>query len=555
MKLNEAKLNENISYVLISLLVLLSFYALLIFSAFDDNALTSWYWVFMDADIKRISMLLVAGLLAAYIFLKTQLLERRPVLFLFASSFFIGMLFWREPEVIIDASRYFTQAKHMEVYGIGYFVREWGREIVAWTDLPAVPFFYGLVFWIFGEERIYIQTFNSLLFSFTILLTYLIGKRLWGSEVGIYAGFLLLAFPYLLTQVPLMLVDVPAMFFLTLSIFACIDALDKGGAGAIAMASTALLLAFSSKFSAWLMLSVLALIFLVIRKEKTLERGIAIAIVSAVLIGAVFLLKFDVLYSQLGLIQSYQLPGLERWGESFVSTFLFQTHPFVTSAALYSFFAAFRKRDTKYPIVGWLVLLIFLLDIKRIRYILPVFPMLALMASYGLNEVQDRKLRKFLASCAVFSSLAVAVFAYLPFLESMSAVNLKSAGEFVDSLDAEHVEVFTVAPPTIYNPAISVALFDMFTDKRIFYTPRVDFYPPEQVEVSPLRFTWAYKNPEYYSYKGQEKIIVVISQNINDSYPNYLEQKLGSYSLYKSFETVGAKPYIYNTIVRVFISL
>src|SRR5208283_5695276 len=55
------------------------------------------------------------------------------------------------------------------------------------------------------------------------------------------------------------------------------------------------------------------------------------------------------------------------------------------------------------------------------------------------------------------------------------------------------------------NIAVSVPILDLFTDKRIHYVYRRADYlkympPPEKIAVSPLRFTWIYKNPYYYSW-------------------------------------------------------
>ena len=61
---------------------------------------------------------------------------------------------------------------------------------------------------------------------------------------------------------------------------------------------------------------------------------------------------------------------------------------------------------------------------------MPVFPMFALMASYGLEAVTHRELRKFLVYAAVSTSLVIALFAYLPFLQKMSPVNLRDAGRY-----------------------------------------------------------------------------------------------------------------------------
>ena len=72
---------------------------------------------------------------------------------LFIVSFAVSAMFWQEPEMIVDASRYFTQAKHLELYGFGYFFREWGNGINAWTDLPAIPFLYGVALCGFRGEQ------------------------------------------------------------------------------------------------------------------------------------------------------------------------------------------------------------------------------------------------------------------------------------------------------------------------------------------------------------------------------------------------------------------
>jgi 4-amino-4-deoxy-L-arabinose transferase-like glycosyltransferase len=68
--------------------------------------------------------------------------------------------------------------------------------------------------------------------------------------------------PYLLTQVPLMLADVPTMFFLTLAVFSVVKAIDRGGTGPLVLSGSAVALAVLSKYSAWLMLTVLPVIVL-----------------------------------------------------------------------------------------------------------------------------------------------------------------------------------------------------------------------------------------------------------------------------------------------------
>jgi len=501
----------------------------------------------------------VPGIIVAYLLARLSLLERgslaAPVLLSAAAA----AMLWSEPELLMDASRYFTQAKHLEVYGAGYFLKGWGREIVAWTDLPAIPFLFGTVLSVFGEHRTAIQAFTTALFSSTILLTFLIGKKLWSEEIGFSAGLLLLGMPCLVAQVPLMLVDIPTMFFLTLAIYTFMGALDRGGGGRVMLASCTLFLTVFSKYSAWLFLSELGIIAaLAMRKDRrsAIRRSLAVLALSGALIAAAAIYKADVFADQLALLTSYQLPGLERWGESHISTFFFQVHPFVTIAAVCSFFVAFRKKDPSFLIISWLLVLVFLADIRRFRYLLPVLPMLALMAAYGLQLIARREVRAFIVSVTVVTSLITLFFGYLPFARSTSAMNIKRAGEYLDSAGVRAVEVVTLPlRDPVVNPAVAVPLLDLFTRGKIRYN-----YDPGLVAAStewatsPVRFTREYQNPKYYTDDPVPRgaAVVVISGGPVDGLPSSLRQRMGASSVTKRFAT-SSDPFRYKTIVDVSI--
>ena len=549
-----------LTHAVVLLLSLAAFLTLFVFRAQDDNRLTSWQWVFTDADVFRITPILVVGLLLAYALATVPLPRHRPASVLFVLSFAVAALSWTEPEVIVDTARYFTQAKHVELYGVGYFLTEWGGQISAWTDLPLVPLLYGLIFSLFGENRIFIQVFTTLLFSGTVVLTYLIGKTLWDEAVGFYAGALLLGMPYLLAQVPLMLVDVPTMFFLTLAVFMTILAFEHGGTRLVMLAALAVALAFWTKYSTWLMLSVLPVVFLARHwngPRPVWLRAAALAAASGVLIGTVLLLNLDVIMRQLELLQSYQAPGLRRWGESFTSTFLFQFHPFISGAALFSAYAAYKHRDARYAIILWLPLLLVLLEIKRIRYLLPMFPMLALMASYGLREIQDRAVRKYVVLCTVASSVVIMVFGFLPFAQNASAANLKQAGAYLDSLELDRVEV--IALPQLHalvNPAVSVPILDLFTSRRLVVRHDSGAAPAAQtLAKSSLRFTWEYRNPAYYAAGTDAPVdsaVVVIASDPAQLLPASIGQRLQGYRLSREF-VVSENVFGYRTLVQVYL--
>jgi 4-amino-4-deoxy-L-arabinose transferase-like glycosyltransferase len=545
--------------LIIALLNLASFLTLFNIRSIDDNRLTSWKWVFSDAKIANLSLILLAGFIIAYGISKLQFFKPKAILLLLI-SFVSAAMFWEEQETIVDATRYFTQAKHLKIYGIEFFIQRWGKDIFSWTDLPVVPLLYGLIIKFLGECRLYLQIFNTLLFSMTVGLTFMIGKTLWDENTGLYAGLLMLGIPYIFTQVPLMLVDVPTMFFLTLSIFAVIKALEQGGIWPTFLSCAALFIVIFSKYSAWLWLTVMIPIILVYMRDEprlTFKRSSIIALITLLLIIIVFLYYSDVISEQIKLLIAYQRPGLRRWTESFVSTFFFQIHPLITIAAIYSIYVAVKKKDMKYAIVGYLIFLVIILQIKRIRYIIPLFPMIALMASYGLQELRNNETKIFMVFCIIIYSFTISYSAYLPFLQKISTVNIKHAGKFVNTLDVEGIEVITLPQKkSIINPQISVPLLDLYTDKRIFYQPNSE--TPQnwnKIKNSSLRFTWEFTNPDYYIRKkkrhNQSRAMVVISPEPDQPLSSYLIRKTQYYKHSKVFQT-NTGLFRYKTVVTVY---
>jgi hypothetical protein len=556
MSSRESFLDKYYSYIIALICAVAVFFLQYVFRSFDDNRLTSWAWTFVNVDLSWFMPGLIIGTILVYTVFRSPFAVQRPLLFLSISSFAVSTIFWKTPEVILDASRYFTQAKHLSTFGAGYFLKEWGMGISAWTDLPLIPFMYGLLFKFFGESRAYIQILTSSLFSMTVVLTCLTGRALWDEDTGFYAGAMLLGIPYLYSQIPLMLVDVPTMFFLTLSIFTFIKAMKSGG-GWILFSAVAIFCTAFSKYSTWMMLSVLAIIFLVYAApgrgnrrgtgtgKRVLYRGALIAIVAGTLIGSVFFLKYDVMAGQMAFLREYQAPGLKRWGESFVSTFLYQVHPFITIAAVVSFFVAFIKRDAKFLIISFPVLLLLVLQIQRSRYLMVAFPMLAIMASYGFQRIINLDLRKFIASSIIASAAAVAIFAYLPFLQSLSMVNFREAGEFIDSINGAKIDVYTVqSDSTSVNIAVTIPLLDLFTTKDIqYHYDAGSAVPADDISESPLRFTWEFANPLYYEVEkmpsANEPAVVIISNSPEAGIPESAMAAITGYKKEKVFNSTS----------------
>lgn len=476
-----------------------TYFLLFLGRAADDNALTSWSWVFAGRGAVRGLWAANAGLAAAALLARFPWPRRRGGALLALAALAASAAFRREPEVIVDAARYFTQAQHLERFGAGDFLREWGRGVFAWTDLPLVPFLYGAAFRVLGEDRAAVQVLTSALFAGTVALTHRLGTRFWGEEAGFAAGLLLLGIPYLWTQVPLMLTDVPAMFFFTLAVFAFLRALERGGAWGLVLAPAAVFLALLSKYSLWPLLSTLPVAALACAASPGFPgpracaaRGATVALAALALTAAAAAPKLDLLLSQVDLLRTYQWEGLKRWGESPLSTFLFQTSPVLPAAAAASLPVAWRRRDRRLVPVAWPVLLLLVLGSGRSRYWMPALPFLALLAARGILEIGGPALRRFGPLAAALPSLAIALCAYLPFLEGTSAANLQRAGAYLDRLGVRRVEVVTLpVPDAPVDPAVAVPLLDLFTDARVVRRPASGPRPaPEARARSSLRFTW-----------------------------------------------------------------
>lgn len=545
--------------VLVALLALSVFPLQFILRAADDNRLVSWQWALAPDDFTRVLALVALGVLAAYGLSRRAWTERRAAPAVAALAFLASVPFWSEPEVIPDAARYFTQAKHFALNGPAAFHAGWGHEIPAWTDLPLLPMLYGALFAVAGEARLAIQVLNSLLFAATAVLTFLTGKLLWTRTTGLHAALLLLGMPYLLTQVPLMLVDTATMFLVTLAAFSAAAALRRGSVPSLAGAAAALALALLAKYSAWIAILIPPLLALSMTRH---ERPRALAQAGTVVLGGVLLAgaflagRAEVVMSQLALLWNYQVPALAGWQESAASTFLFQIHPFVTLAALISIVLAAARRDARMAAIGAIVLLALVLGGRRIRYLVIVMPLLAMMAAYGLQVIRETPARQLAIASAVVTSFIVAVSGYLPFLRGTSAANLARAGEVLDTLDGDAVEVI-VLPATLsaVNPAVAVPLLDLHTRKRVIY--RRDLIPlppppPEALALSPVRFTWELPAAPFHLAPPEQRAPVVLVMSAPDqALPPAVARRLAGYAEAADLAT-GDGVFRFQTLVRIY---
>lgn len=547
--------------LLVLFLVLATFPLQYICRGLDMSTLTSWRWVFGDINPAKVIAPLLIMVLVAVPLSIPDLPEKHPLFFLYVSSFLICLPFLHTPETLLDAARYFLQAKYLARHGMAEFFREWGVAINPWTDLPLVPFFYGVLFRIFGESKTVIAVFNALLFSGVPLLTYLTGSLLWDRSTGFFAGLLILASPYLLTQVPLMLVDIHTMFFLLLAACSFLYAVERGGSLRLSAAAAAIVLALSSKYSTWPMLGVLGIIVLIMLKGNptaVIKRSLVVAAMVCGLLGIIFSWKGEVILHQMQFLRTYQMEGLKRWEEGYLAAVLFQTHPFVLLAALYGIYRLVRNRDKAVLIPGWFIFMVLLLGLKRVRYLMPLLPFVAITGAYGLQEINFPQVRRYVVYCCVGSAMLVALLVFKPFLAGTSMANLRDAGRFLDTLPGDFVEVYCL-PQTrsLGNTGVVVPILDLYTRKTLYQEQDwASAAGHAKARKASLRFTWELVQPDYYRNMHGSNLqlpLVIIAPTPVTELPPSVAAEFPAHRLLQLFnKTTGI--YRYQTIVSVFAS-
>lgn len=469
----------------------------------DDNSLTSWAWVLEGRNLAVLWVLHLAVVCAAAVLSRQALPDRWRLTAAVLGAFTAGIALAGEPEVVIDASRYFVQAKHLELFGPAAFFRDWGGALPAWTDLPLPAFLYGMIFRLCGEHRLPQQIFTAGLFALTAFATARIGGLLWCARTGARGALLLLAVPFLLVQVPLLMVDVPAMAAVTVALWALVETLERGGARRVALAALAVAATLLAKYSTWVLLGAAFGMILLLEalrgRRASFVRG-TVAGLSGALAPALFALaKPELVKRQLELLAGFQWEGLRRWIESYPSTFLFQTHPLLAVAALAALWQGWRARDRNVLVAAALPLVLVALGARRSRYLLPAFPMIALLAARGMDSLPGR-VRRFAVLAAVGFSLVTVLAVYLPFLKWVNTANVQAAGRFLDERGVRTAEVTVLPSPGVaINPEVAVPLLDYHTAARISVPGPASLRPSaEERRTSSFRFSWEQPLPSWY---------------------------------------------------------
>ncbi len=479
----------------------------------DDNTLVRWAWLFN----KRLSLfyffLTFLSLILAYVASYTLPLR---IYYLLPVPLILLFPVYNLPEVIIDSSRYFIQAKYLEVNGIVYFFKNWGTSITAWTDTPLIPFLYGLIFKLIGEFRVAVFIFNTILFIFSVFLTYKIGTILFNEKTGLYSSALLCSIPYLLLLTPQLLVDVNTMFFFVLSVYMLLMSAYRGGIFRAIIAGLSITFALLSKFSIWAISFIYPIILFVVylKRGKSFRSSSLNALFLGTLIISIFVfLKWDILIKQFNLLLGFQKTGLQTWSEGYISIFFFHMYPLMIPFCLLGLYMAIKEKEASIFIPLCFFLFLILFSAKRMRYLIPFFPLFVLMAGYGLSKIHNEHKQRYLVFAAIFWSFIVLSFIYSPFLNRTNMKNIQLAAIEINREPLSKVNV--IALPQTYslaNSSIAMALLDYYSDKDLIFIGNWKNTKNDKLpEYHPLRFSWEINLPDYYKgYIEPDNPLVVI---------------------------------------------
>ncbi|RME64892.1 MAG: hypothetical protein D6778_07175, partial [Nitrospirae bacterium] len=223
-------------------------------------------------------------------------------------------------------------------------------------------------------------------------------------------------------------------------------------------------------------------------------------------IAVLVLLQNGVLLKQFHLLLEFQAQGLGRWREPSLVLLFFQSHPFFWGSAIGGLVFLTRARNRK-AVLFW-VALVFVLAVGRGRYILPLFPILAISGGNALSSL-PRRTAVLAVLLSVITSLGISLL-YTKELKQYSSTNLIEAAEYLNSQNCERVQILALSQKqSLGQTSPMVALFDLYYRGDIVSVR--PWKTTERLLYHPLFFTWKIKRPPFYPERPFEKGVLTVT--------------------------------------------
>ncbi|RJQ17262.1 DUF2079 domain-containing protein [Candidatus Woesearchaeota archaeon] len=276
-------------------------------------------------------------------------------------------------------------------YGMGKYLYSLG-SMGLWEDIRPIvlPLILGF-FWKINMPWALTEIVPVFFSTATLLMTYILGKKLFNKDVGALAAFLLAITPIFHLYTPYYLTEIPATFFSLLALYWFLEAryfLSGIAAG----------VAFLTKFYVGLIVVSIGLLIISQAFQKT-KKAILRNIMKT---GLLFCLGFFILFFLFGLFNYFMYPR-ENFAHSafhtFIMAFPHQANPFETIAmtdtasTLFNiFYYPLELFKSNYIILAAIPALFFLLRKKHLEKTLPVLLPLLIGIAY-LSVIPNKQLR------------------------------------------------------------------------------------------------------------------------------------------------------------------
>ncbi len=273
----------------------------------------------------------------------------------------------------------------------------------------------------------------------TVVLLALLGARLYGRKTGLLAGALLAATVLHVQSSHFAISDIPLTFLILLSLFFLVEAVESGALSRYLLAGLSIGLAVATKFSALPILLPLAVAVAIRwhteRRARPLAYGLAagVAAVAFFLLGQPYaildfrayihdILEQSRMVRNAGIVPyTNQYIGVPKYLYDLQQMILWGMAPLLGLAAIWGTVLcvarAFRKvNNAEILLLSW-VLPFFAVtasfDVKFLRYLLPIYPLLILFGAAWLEGWAERARTGRVVRAVVLAGTALALVSFL----------------------------------------------------------------------------------------------------------------------------------------------
>lgn len=479
--------------------------------ALDRTVIYSWINLIHYVSQKGLLAILSLCLIVSWKLGGNKLGSRRHVPVLLAASILLIIPYIGSTQPETDFLYYYTAARHIQENGFFNGVKTLPK--VPYRDIPLLPLAHAFVFKVVGESHVYSESIHRIAFILLGLSTYLLARKIIDPQAGFYAGMLVVTTPIILAQNHLIMQDIPLTLLIVSSTYFAYKSMENRiyslpaffcGVLAILMKiSGVLYLASVGLPLTWMWINKGA------NRRKRFMAVLAAAAISSILLFSVIhqtpTLKNRLLERGRAISLTGNLQRFFKIGTHIpVSSIPFQIGFPQTLLFLAGSHALIKKRHPHLCLLAaWTVIPFLVLHDLRIRYQIPYFPAISIIAAYGLTQFNPRirgRIFMFSVTCMALITVSTTPAA----ADSYTFRNLQEAVAFSDSLPGKTLGVYNEFYLPWMNELPLVSATDYYSDKEVYYLGD-NGYKAKTGYQQRYRLLKAYANLSYY---GQTDSII-----------------------------------------------